>query len=223
MIDYNNVLQTFPPILQETINGEAFAKIIQYFFYGDETLKSSLVLSNANPFYESVEFCYIYEKIVEKSINEATCDALAVNFNLKGYEFAGLFNAILGVSVLDIKRDLISAALELKRHEGTPYAIELILTKFGYSDIELTENISISLIRNGTFLRNGTIARSGNLNNQLFSVTLTSNHDVSQVDLEEQNAIISMINLYKKYRPELYQLIIKEPSNLSGRVIQVWI
>lgn len=222
MIDYNDVLQFFPPIVQETINGKAFAEIIKYFFYGNSSLKTLLGLSNATPVFDSIKKVYTYIEIDENEINEATADELAKQFRLKGYEFAGLYNAIGSITVLQIKRNFIKNALRLKRSEGTPYAVQLILEMFGYENIVITENIDLPTICDGTYLMNGKIDMSGNLSNNLFSVQIESLHDISQIDLSEQNAIISMINLYKKYRPELYQLIIIEPSNPGGRVVGVW-
>ena len=196
---------------------QAFVELLEYVFY--ENSYASLSLSHTCLMNE-LRRVTIYDALENNYLTESAMDSLAEQWALPGWEYVGQYN--VSTTVADRKNEVLQKTMALMRVIGTPYAIERILETFGYTDVVVTENVNLQILHDGIFDHDGTAIHLGNFNNQLFSVELTSDHDVSQVDLAEQNAIIDLINKYKKERVDLYQLEIKEPSNPGGRTVQVW-
>jgi len=196
---------------------QGFIEALEYAFY--ENAYTPLSMSHTCLINE-LRRVTIYDALDNNYLYESALDALAEQWSIPGWEFVGRYNVT--TTVADRKNAVLKNTLSLMRVLGTPYAIERILETFGYTDVTVTEYITLSVTHDGTFDNDGVALHIGNFSNQLFNVELTSSHDVSQSDLDEQNAIISLINSYKKERVELYKLTINEPSNPGGRTIQVW-
>ena len=196
---------------------QGFVEALEYAFYSNTYTPLSMThtcLMN------ELRRVTIYDALENNYLTESAMDSLAAQWSLPGWEYVGQYN--VDTTVADRKNEYLKKTIALMRVIGTPYAIERILDTFGYTNIVVDENKDLTYLYDGTYDYDGVATYAGNLNHQLFNVELESDHDISQVDLSEQNAIIALINGYKKERVELYQLIITEPSNPGGRTVQVW-
>lgn len=158
-------------------------------------------------------------------LDEPTMDLIARQLNFPGWEYVGRFNLVVPFdTVLKRKREMLKHVVRLMRYRGTPYAIDQALRAFGFTGVIIHENIGVDVIYDGTLYYNGKVTYSGTLKHQLFSVELTTGLDLVALpgDDEQLDAIVSIVNNFKKYRPELYQIIAHTPSVPLGDVRQIW-
>jgi phage tail P2-like protein len=92
------------------------------------------------------------------------------------------------------RRNLIKRAIELKRYQGTNYAIRRAVQSVGYYDIEIIEGVSA--VYDGRFKHDGTINYGGG-RWACFAVVLDigEKKGISQAETEEA---IELINEYKR-------------------------
>lgn len=158
-------------------------------------------------------------------LDEPTMDLIAKQLNFPAWEYVGKFNLVPPfTTVLERKREMLKQVVRLMQYRGSPYALEQSLLAFGFTNVIIHENINFVITYDGTYKYNGIVDYSGNLKYQLFSVELTTGLDLLPPgsDDEQLNAIINIVNSFKKYRPELYQIIAHTPSVPAGDVRQIW-
>lgn len=161
-------------------------------------------------------------------LDEPTMDIVARQLNFPAWEYVGKYNLIAPFdTVLKRKREMLKHVVRLMRYRGSPYAVEQTLIAFGYTNVVIHENVSVNIKYDGTYKYDGTVSYSGTLEHNLFSVELTTTHNLPPVLVpgvygEQVDAMISIINSFKKYRPELYQLIVHTPAIPGGATLQIW-
>jgi hypothetical protein len=158
-------------------------------------------------------------------LDEPTMDLIARQLNFPAWEYAGKYNLVAPFdTVLKRKREMLKHVVRLMQYRGSPYAIEQSLLAFGFTNVIIHENVSVDIKYDGTYIYNGVVSYSGTLKHNLFTVELTTILDLTTPPApdEQLDAIISIINSFKKYRPELYQVIAHTPSVPAGDVRQIW-
>lgn len=206
-------------LAKESPSPKGFVEALDYIFFNETYVGNEVSLPTTGtwePLTELLNRVTIYTAIQRNILPEAGLDAVADQIGLPGWEYVGQYNVT--TTVKDRKNEVIKIAWELLNHRGTPYAIQRILEVFGYTSVIVIENVTVNIKYDGTFKYDGQVRYIGDLLNQMFNVELTSDH-VIPIGGDEENAIIALINAYKKYRPELYQLRINDPGL---RVVQVW-
>lgn len=209
--DFDNVAA------QNNVTAKGFIDMLNETFHVDTSRYISL-----NTRLENIS---IWTAIKKGLLDEPTMDLIARQLNFPGWEYAGKFNLIAPFNtVLKRKREMLKHVVRVMRYRGTPYAIEQALLAFGFTDVIILENINVDVLYDGTFFYNGKVTYSGSLKHQLFSVELTTTLDLVPLpgDDEQLDAIVSIINNFKKFRPELYQVIAHTPSVPLGDVRQIW-
>ena len=227
----NTFLNQLPPVLRDKINAEAITKIMDYLFndktYSSDTLTLPASGATHIPLSDELNNLSIWERISDGSVKEDVLDQLADQWQVLGYEYAGLYyewNGSTGLSVFDFKLAFIREAFQLKSVIGTPYSIQQILERFGYTTIEVDDALSTGpeILYDGTYKYDGSVGYWGaGAKHNFFNVELTSTHDIAAGSTEE-NTIIELIGLYRRFRAELYKLTMIDPSNPGGRQITVW-
>lgn len=207
----NTFESLFPAALLEySDNANAFVELFDYLFYNSTYVSGAIALPVApgvnNPVLNEMDNVVLFTELKNDKLTEAMLDELAYQFNNSAYDFT---------LSLALKRALIKNTLELARYKGTPYAIEYVLTKFGYTNIVITENISLAITYDGTFTYRGIIDYSGTLENQLFSVQFESAIDLLTYSGDTLSNITSLVfndgnyllyNNSGKYYWKLYQV-----------------
>jgi len=196
---------------------QGFIAAIDYMIYDTSYTKQDLSVLTHIPLNDLLLRVPIFKGIKYNLYRENVLDELAEQFNVLGWQYAGKYN--ITTTVQDRKNDFLKVSGDILRHAGTAYAIYMIMTQFGYTNVIVHENWDVGILYDGVFDYDGKAIYSGSLDNQLFVVEFTSDHDI---DSDEQDAIVDLINSYKKYRIELYALIIHEPSNPGGRTEVIW-
>jgi hypothetical protein len=216
-------IRLFPYNLQDNVSILAFSKVLDYIFQDSTFVDGAFSLPNIatthTPAFTAVDVLLVFNQLESGDISNNVLDKLAEMFNIAGYEYIVHFTSV-AAEIRAIKLALVRNGLYLSRIKGTPKSIQLSLEKFGYTSIIITENIDIPTLYDNSFTYNGATEYVGNLSNHLFSVSLTSDHNV---DADELGYIIAIIDGYKKLRTELYQLTIIDPANPSGFVTTVFI
>jgi len=200
--------------LKENLSVKAFSAALQYVFL-DTAYTGTFSLSHI-PLFQQLDKLMLFSALEANTLPETVLDILAEQFSVHGWEYVGEYNVV--TTIKDRKNEFLKQTMDLKRHRGTPFAVEKVLTNFGYTNIIIVENISVLAKYDGSIQYNGSM-QYDDLKNQLFNVGITSDHDLN---LKEETVVIRLINKYKKERPELYRLVVIEPSNPGGRTVQVW-
>lgn len=167
----------------------------------------------------------IWTAIKNGLLDEPTMDLIARQLNFPAWEYVGRYNLIAPFdTVLKRKREMLRHVVRLMQYRGSPYAIEQALMALGFTNVIIHENVSVDIKYDGVYYYNGVAAYSGNLEHNVFSVELTTTLDLVPLpgDDEQLEAIVSIINSFKKYRPELYQVKAHTPSVPAGDVRQIW-
>lgn len=167
----------------------------------------------------------LWTAIKNKLLDEATMDIVARQMNFPAWEYVGRFNLIAPFdTVLKRKQEMLLHIFRLMRFRGTPYTIVEALLAFGFTDVSIHENISVFQTYDGTYYYNGVVTYAADLKHQLFSVELTTLLDlkVPPVPDEQLDAIVNIVNAFKKERPELYQVTAHTPTVPAGDVRQIW-
>ena len=163
--------------------------------------------------------------IKKKLLDEPTMDVVARQINFPAWEYVGKYNLVAPFdTVLKRKQEMLLHVYRLMRYRGAPYAVEQALLAFGFTNVIIHENIARNVVYDGTYTYNGTITYAGTLKHQLFSVELTTILDIAADPTpdEQLDAIVNIVNAFKKYRPELYQVIAHTPSVPGGLTRTVW-
>lgn len=205
-------IRLFPEHLQDNASVLAFSKVLDYLFkdatYSSGPLSLPNIAPSHIPLFDSNDSLLLFNQLESGDISDNALDKLAEMFGISGYEYVVQFTSV-PAEIREIKLNLVRFGLYLQRIKGTPKSIQLILEKFGYTNIVITENIDVATIYNNSHLYDGDIEYIGNLSDYLFSVDITSDHSI---DNTERDYMIALINLYKKYGTELYQLTTREPA-----------
>lgn len=167
----------------------------------------------------------IWSAIKKSLLDEPTMDLIAKQLNFPAWQYVGKFNLIAPFdTVLKRKQEMLKNIFRLMKYRGSPYTIEQALLAFGFTNVIIHENINFTLLYDGTYKYNGLISYSGTLKHNLFSVELTTTLDLEPPgDPDEQlDAIINIITAFKKYRPEIYEIIAHTPSVPAGDTRQIW-
>lgn len=197
---------------------QAFIKIFDYTFNDDTYTGNEINLPAPGkthlPLMKGARRASLYSAIQNNELNEASLDAFAEQCNFLGWYYAGKYNIV--TTIKDRKNTLIKSSRELSHHIGTPHAVYRILELMGYSDIEIIENVGDDLMYNGLIKYDGNFKYFSDLDRHFFDVELTSDHEI---DIEEEQAIINLVNLYKKYRVEFFKIKITDPVHPDGRYV----
>jgi hypothetical protein len=203
----------------DNVTVKGFVDMLNETFHTDSSTYTSLDsrLENIN----------IWTAIKKGLLDEPTMDLIASQLNFPAWEYVGKFNLIAPFdTVLKRKREMLKHVIRLMKYRGTPYTVEQALLAFGFTNVIIHENINLVLKYDGTYRYNGIISYSGTLKHNLFSVELDTILDllppISATDDEQLKAIINIVNAFKKYRPELYQVIAHTPSVPAGDTRQIW-
>jgi hypothetical protein len=209
--DYDNVAAL------DNITVQGFVKMLNESFHMDSPTYTSLD--------SRLENLSIWSAIKKGLLDEPTMDLVASQMNFPAWEYVGRFNLIAPFdTVLKRKREMLKHIFRLMKYRGSPYTVEQALLAFGFTDVIIHENINLVLKYDGTYWYNGVIAYSGDLKHNLFNVELTTILDLTTPPApdEQLDAIINIVNAFKKYRPELYQVIAHTPSVPGGDTRQIW-
>ena len=168
----------------------------------------------------------LWSAIHKKLLDEPTMDIVARQFNFPAWEYVGRFNVAPPFdTILKRKQEMLKQVVKLMRYRGTPYSVEQSLLAFGFTNVIIHENVTVTLLYDGTYKYNGLVPYSGTMKHQLFSVELTTTLDLiapAGSPDEQLDAIVSIVNNFKKLRPELYQVIAHTPSVPLGDTRQIW-
>jgi len=209
--DFDNVLARD----NETVQG--YLDVLDKAFHIDTPTRTSLNTKIQN--------VTTWTAIKNGTLSEPMMDLIARQLNFPAWEYVGKYNLIAPFdTVLKRKREMLKHIVRLMRVRGTPYAVEQILLAFGFTDVIIHENISVDILYDGTFSYNGQGVYAGTLIHQLFNVELTTTLDIATAPTpdEQLDAIVSIVNSFKKYRPELYQVIAHTPSFPGGMTRTIW-
>jgi len=209
--DYDNIAA------QDNVTVKGFIDMLNETFHTDSVSYTSL-----NSRLENVN---IWTAIKDSLLDEPTLDVIARQMNFPAWEYVGRFNLIAPFdTVLKRKREMMKHIFRLMKYRGSPYTVEQALLAFGFTNVIIHENINIGLLYDGTFDYNGLITYSGDLLHNLFSVELDTILDLVPLPGydEQLEAIVNIVNAFKKYRPDLYQVIAHTPSVPAGDVRQIW-
>ena len=198
---------------------KGFVKVLNEALHTDSTTYTSL--------FSRLQNLMQWSAVKDGLLDEPTMDLLVGQLNFPAWKYAGKYNLIAPFdTILKRKREMLKNVVRLMKYRGTPYSIQQALLAFGFTNVTITENINLTLLYDGTYFYNGIINYSGTLKHNLFSVELTTILDLlpvaDQDDDEQLKAIIDIVNAFKKYRPELYQVIAHTPSVPAGDTRQIW-
>lgn len=211
-------IRFFPEHLQNNASILAFSKVLDYLFKDSIYSSGSLSLPNIapshTPLFNSIDSLLLFNQLESGDISDNELDKLAEMFNIAGYEYVVHFTSVVA-EIRAIKLNLVRFGLYLQRIKGTPKSIQLVLEKFGYTNIVITENVDTPINYDNSHIYDGDVEYLGNLKDHLFSIDVTADHSI---DDTEREYIIALINSYKKYRTELYQLTTREPAGLATLV-----
>jgi P2-related tail formation protein len=127
-----------------------------------------------------------------------TVDAKALPFLAEQFNVTGLKGWNAAKTEQD-RRNLIKRAIELKRYQGTPFAIIRAMKSVGYLDAEVLEG-TVALY-NGLFRHDGNITHGGGSWAQ-FAVIVDIGESKG-IGTVETNEAIDLINVYKNARSKL--------------------
>lgn len=122
-----------------------------------------------------------------------TCDAKALPYLAEQFDLLGLKGWNAAKTDQD-RRNLLKRAVELRRYNGTDYAIIRALQSVGYYDAEIITNPGA--LYNGQYVHNGFINYGGG-NWACFAVVL----DIGEkrgISAQENKEAIDLINQYKR-------------------------
>lgn len=158
-------------------------------------------------------------------LSEPMMDLIAEQMGFPVWEYVGRFNLIAPFdTVLKRKREMLKNIERLMEVRGTPYAVAETLRAFGFTNVIIHENRALTFLYDGTYNYDGVAAYAGDFKHNLFDVELTSVLDlVAPGNPDEQiDAIVNIVNQFKKLRPELYQVKVHTPSVPAGDTRTVW-
>lgn len=165
----------------------------------------------------------MWTAIENKLLDEPMMDLIARQMKFPAWEYVGKYNLVAPFdTVLKRKQEMLRHVVRLMEVRGTPYSVAEALRAFGFTSVSIIENVSLDFKYDGTYNYDGTMAYFGNFEHNLFNVELTTILDLVGPPDEQVDAIVSIVNAFKKYRPELYQVIIHTPSVPSGTTRTVW-
>lgn len=200
-------------------NVQGFVKLLNEAFHVDSTTYTSL--------FSRLQNLMTWTAVKNGLLDESAMDLLAEQINFPAWKYVGKYNLIAPFNtVLKRKREMLKHIFRLMVYRGSPYAVQQALLAFGFTNVIIHENINLTLLYDGTYFYNGVIDYSGTLKHNLFSVELTTTLDllpvIDQDEDEQLKAIIDIVNAFKKYRPEIYQVIAHTPSVPAGDTRQIW-
>lgn len=202
---------------QDNLTVQGFLEVINNIFYISTPTYVCLE--------ERLESVPIDTAVENGWLNEPIMDLIAEQMRFSAWDYVGKFNLIAPFdTVLKRKKEMLKWLRRLMRFRGTAWAIEQVLLAFGFSSIIIHENVVLNLLYDGTYDYDGAISYSGTLKHQLFSVELTTTLDlITPGNPDEQiDAIVSIVNNFKKFRPELYQVVAHTPTVPTGDTRQIW-
>ena len=198
---------------------KGFVKLLNEAFHTDSPTYTSL--------FSRLQNLMIWTAVKNGSLDETTMDLIARQLNFPAWKYVGKFNLIAPFdTVLKRKREMLKHVFRLMKYRGSPYAVQQALLAFGFTNVIITENMNLTLLYDGTFTYDGIIDYSGTLKHNLFNVELTTTLDLlppaQKWEDQQLLAIIDIVNAFKKYRPEIYQIIAHTPSVPAGNTRQIW-